>query len=124
MKKWRLSQSMDKYKALRKMYNDAGVKIYAFKLGLSPTMSDEEYDYTFNVAEALGANHLTMEMPGKGDCRSYSRAASSMVTNCAPPSAIVRKSFSSTSMRWPRPITKGWNVYVRTPHSKWSIKYR
>lgn len=63
MKKWRLSVSMDKYKALRKMYNDAGVKIYAFKLGLSPTMSDEEYDYTFNVAEALGANHLTMELP-------------------------------------------------------------
>jgi sugar phosphate isomerase/epimerase len=40
------------------------VKIYAFKLGLSPAMSEEEYDYTFNVAEALGANHLTMELPG------------------------------------------------------------
>jgi sugar phosphate isomerase/epimerase len=63
LKKWRLSVPMDQYKALRHMYNDAGVKIYAFKLGLTSTMSDEEYDYTFNVAEALGANHLTMELP-------------------------------------------------------------
>src|SRR4051812_4363527 len=28
LKKWRLGVSMDKYKALRKMYNDAGVDIY------------------------------------------------------------------------------------------------
>ncbi|HKD07076.1 MAG TPA: TIM barrel protein [Bryobacteraceae bacterium] len=63
LKDWRLSVSMDKYKALRKMYNDAGVNIYAFKLGLTMNMSNEEYEYTFNVAEALGANHLTMELP-------------------------------------------------------------
>ncbi len=63
LKKWRLSQSMDKFKELRKKYNDAGVSIYAFKLALTPNMSDEEYDYTFNVGEALGANHLTMELP-------------------------------------------------------------
>jgi len=63
LKDWRLSVPMDKYKALRKMYNDAGVHIYAFKLGLTLAMSDEEYAYTFNVAEALGANHLTMELP-------------------------------------------------------------
>src|SRR5262249_16793795 len=41
LKKWRLSASMDKYKALRKMYNDAGVNIYAFKLGLTKEMSNE-----------------------------------------------------------------------------------
>ena len=54
---------MDKFKELRKKYNDAGVRIYAFKLALSESMSDEEYEYTFDVAEALGANHLTMELP-------------------------------------------------------------
>jgi sugar phosphate isomerase/epimerase len=62
LKAWRLSVSMDKYKALRKMYNDAGVSIYAFKL-LSPTMSAEEFDYVFNVAEALGCTHTTLELP-------------------------------------------------------------
>jgi sugar phosphate isomerase/epimerase len=64
LKDWRLSVSMDKYKALRKLCNDAGVHIYAFKLGLTLAMSDDEYAYAFNVGEALGANHLTMELPG------------------------------------------------------------
>jgi sugar phosphate isomerase/epimerase len=63
MKDWRLSVSMDKYKAFRKMYNDAGVTIYAFKLPPTLNMSDQEYDYIWNVAETLGANHITMELP-------------------------------------------------------------
>ena len=62
LKTWRTSVSMDKFKALRKMYNDAGVSIYAFKL-LSPNMSDEEFEYVFNVAEALGCTHTTLELP-------------------------------------------------------------
>jgi sugar phosphate isomerase/epimerase len=53
---------MDKYKALRKMYNDAGVDIYAFKLEPNPNMSDEEYEYIFHVADTLGANHVTLEL--------------------------------------------------------------
>ncbi|MBS1854980.1 MAG: sugar phosphate isomerase/epimerase [Acidobacteria bacterium] len=63
MKQFRLSVSMDKYKAFRKMYNDAGVSIYAFKLPPAMNMSDQEYDYIWNVAETLGANHITMELP-------------------------------------------------------------
>ena len=62
LKAWRTSVSMDKYKALRKMYNDAGVSIYAVKI-LSPNMSDEEFEYVFNVAEALGCTHTTLELP-------------------------------------------------------------
>ena len=62
MKAWRTSVSMDKFKALRKMYNDAGVTIYAWKQ-LSTNMSDEEFDYIFNVAEALGCTHTTLELP-------------------------------------------------------------
>jgi sugar phosphate isomerase/epimerase len=63
LKDWRLSVSMDKYKALRKMYSDAGVSIYAFKLPPTMNMSDQEYEYIWNVAETLGANHVTMELP-------------------------------------------------------------
>ncbi|HVW11725.1 MAG TPA: hypothetical protein VHC90_24250 [Bryobacteraceae bacterium] len=64
VKDWRLSTSMDKFKALRKMYNDAGVTIYAFKIVAGqPAFTAEEYDYAFNVVEALGANQLTMEIP-------------------------------------------------------------
>jgi sugar phosphate isomerase/epimerase len=63
VKDWRLSVSMDKYKAFRKMYNDAGVSIYAFKLPPTMNMSDEEYDYIWTVGQTLGANHITMELP-------------------------------------------------------------
>jgi sugar phosphate isomerase/epimerase len=63
MKQWRLSVPMSKYKAFRKMYEDAGVKIYAFKLPPTMAMSGQEYDYIWNVGETLGANHITMELP-------------------------------------------------------------
>jgi sugar phosphate isomerase/epimerase len=66
LKAWRTSVSMDPFKKLRKMYNDAGVSIYAWKQ-LSPNMSDEEFEYIFNVAEALGATHTTLELPGGAD---------------------------------------------------------
>lgn len=59
---WRLSVSMDKFKALRKMYNEAGVSIYAVKI-MSTNMSDPELEYVFNVAEALGCTHTTLELP-------------------------------------------------------------
>jgi sugar phosphate isomerase/epimerase len=62
VRKWRTSVSMDKFKALRKMYNDAGVTIFATKM-LSTNMSDAEMEYVFNVAEALGATHTTLELP-------------------------------------------------------------
>jgi len=63
MRNWRLSVPMSKYKAFRKMYEDAGVKIYAFKLPPSLEMPDAEYEYIWNVGETLGANHITMELP-------------------------------------------------------------
>jgi sugar phosphate isomerase/epimerase len=44
------------------MYNDAGVTIYAWKQ-LNTSMSDEELEYIFDVAEALGCTHTTVELP-------------------------------------------------------------
>jgi sugar phosphate isomerase/epimerase len=61
LRAWRTSVSMDRFKALRKMYNGAGVTIFAWKQ-LSPNMSDEEFEYVFNVAEALGCTHTTLEL--------------------------------------------------------------
>ncbi len=60
-RKWRMGLSMDIFKDLRKMYNDAGVSIYAVKDVRQG--SDEELEYTFAVAEALGATHVTLELP-------------------------------------------------------------
>ena len=66
LRQWRTSVSMDKFRALRKMYNDAGVTMYAYKPdGIQKNMNttDAEYDYLFNVAKTVGASHLTMELP-------------------------------------------------------------
>jgi sugar phosphate isomerase/epimerase len=61
LRAWRTSVSMDRFKALRKMFNDGGVTIYAWKQ-LAPEMSDAEMEYVFNVAEALGCTHTTLEL--------------------------------------------------------------
>ena len=62
LRKWRTSASMDKYKELRRLYEDAGVKIYALKITPTPDMTDDEMDYAFNAGAAVGATHLTLEV--------------------------------------------------------------
>ncbi|MCX6329836.1 MAG: sugar phosphate isomerase/epimerase [Bacteroidia bacterium] len=63
-KKWRISAPMTKFKELRKMYNRAGVKIHIAKF--SPeNWSDEEIDYAFNTAKALGAKGVSTEIGDK-----------------------------------------------------------
>ena len=67
LRKWRTSLSLDRVREVRKLFNDAGVTIYAYKPdGLQKNMqtTDGEYDYVFSIASALGASHLTMELPG------------------------------------------------------------
>ncbi len=60
-RKWRLGLSMDIFKDLRKMYNDAGVTIYAIKD--LPMTTDEDLEFMLNVASTLGATHFTSELP-------------------------------------------------------------
>jgi sugar phosphate isomerase/epimerase len=62
LRKWRTGASMDKYRELRKMYEDAGVKIYALKISPTPDMTDDEMDYAFNAGAAVGAASLTLEV--------------------------------------------------------------
>ena len=52
------------YKALRKMYSDAGVGIHIVKFGNigDPGMSDEQIDFYFQAAKALGAKGITREI--------------------------------------------------------------
>jgi sugar phosphate isomerase/epimerase len=70
---WRLSVSMDKYKALRKMYNKAGVEIHIVKF--SPAnWSDEEIDYAFKAAKVMGAGGVTNEI-GEEACQRLGKFA-------------------------------------------------
>jgi len=56
--------SMEGFKALRKLYNDAGVNIHIVKFGNigNPNMPDEQIEYYFEVAKALGAKGITREI--------------------------------------------------------------
>lgn len=61
---WRASVSMDKFEQLRKMYKDAGVSIYAYKPNaLGEDNTDAEVEYALRAAKALGATHVTVELP-------------------------------------------------------------
>lgn len=63
-RQFRITCPMEKYEELRKMYNDAGVNIHIVKF--SPeSWSDEEIDYAFNAAKALGAKGVSNEIGDK-----------------------------------------------------------
>ncbi len=68
---WRESAAMDRFKALRKLYNDAGVGIHIVKFGDigDKGMSDGVIDYYFNVAKALGARGITREISDEAAIR-------------------------------------------------------
>lgn len=73
IKAWRYSEdNLDKYVALRKKFNDAGISIHIYKWLAG--MSDEELDYSFKVAKALGAIGITTEI-GEEACTKVGAAA-------------------------------------------------
>jgi sugar phosphate isomerase/epimerase len=67
--RWRLALPMSIYTDFKKLYNDAGVTIYAVMdpansaSGSIPETTDDELDHTFQVAKILGATHVTSELP-------------------------------------------------------------
>ncbi|TFH27711.1 MAG: sugar phosphate isomerase/epimerase [Bacteroidia bacterium] len=70
---WRNSEeTMNKYAALKKKFNDAGVNIHIYKWEAGS--SDEELDYSFKVAKALGAIGITTEI-GEEACTRVGAAA-------------------------------------------------
>ncbi|GAB3274126.1 hypothetical protein GCM10027347_46820 [Larkinella harenae] len=61
---WRQQAPMAKFEQVRKLFNQAGVRIYGFKpdaFGLQA--SDAEIDYGMRAAKVLGANQVTLEHP-------------------------------------------------------------
>ncbi len=67
-RKWRLSLPMSKYEDIRKMYNKAGVDIHVAKF-VPSGWSDEEIDYAYNAAKALGAYGITDEFTDEASKR-------------------------------------------------------
>jgi hypothetical protein len=63
LRKWRLSRSMNEFKAFRKKYEDAGVLIQIVKVDGFADFTDDVTDYFFQAARALGAYAMSCEIP-------------------------------------------------------------
>jgi sugar phosphate isomerase/epimerase len=59
LRKWRLSVSLDHFKAVRKQFDDAGINLHAYNLSFNDSFTDEEIDRGFQMARALGVKVLT-----------------------------------------------------------------
>ena len=61
LKKWRTSMPMSKVEQARKLFDNAGIKVHIVKF--SPARwSDEEIDYAFKAAKAMGAKGVCDEI--------------------------------------------------------------
>jgi sugar phosphate isomerase/epimerase len=59
MRKWRQSISMDRFKDVRKKFADAGVDVRFFCYNMNQNTTDDDIEYAFQVAKALGARAIT-----------------------------------------------------------------
>ncbi len=62
LRQWRRSATMERAKAFRKMYEDAGVLIEIVKVDGIFKMSPEELDYVFTLAKTLGGRAISTEI--------------------------------------------------------------
>jgi sugar phosphate isomerase/epimerase len=69
LRTWRLAVPMDKVRAFRKKYNDAGVLIEIVKFDGIYQYADDVLDYAFNLAKNLGARAISTEIAEEGPKR-------------------------------------------------------
>ncbi len=59
LRKWRLSVSLDEFKAIRRKFDAAGVNLYAYNYSFRENFTDEELERGFKMAQALGVKIIT-----------------------------------------------------------------
>ena len=57
--KWRLSEPLETFKAVRTKFDNAGIKLYAYNYSLRDANSDEEFERGFQMAKAMGIDKIT-----------------------------------------------------------------
>lgn len=63
LRKWRLEIGLDRYRAVAKKFQDAGLKFFSYNLSFNDSYSDEEIDKGFQMTKALGTNIITASSP-------------------------------------------------------------
>jgi sugar phosphate isomerase/epimerase len=69
LRTWRLSVPMERVREVRKRFDEAGILVEIVKVDGIITMSDEETDYAFDLAKALGARAISTEIAVEGTQR-------------------------------------------------------
>ncbi len=59
LRQWRLSASMDKFKDVRRKFDAAGIDLRILCFNMTQAITDEEIDYAFAMAHALGAKAIS-----------------------------------------------------------------
>src|SRR4029079_1173701 len=60
MRKWRSTLSMDKFKDVRKKFDDAGIQLRLLTYNMTVnTTKDQDIEYVFEMAKALGVRGIT-----------------------------------------------------------------
>src|SRR5580693_2361151 len=59
LSKWRTTVSMDVFKDVRKKFDNAGIKLYAYNYSFRNEFSDDEVARGFDMAHALGVDIIT-----------------------------------------------------------------
>lgn len=58
-REWRLKTGPEYYEAIRRQFEDSGLRIYYYNINLNETFTDAERDKAFEAAKALGAFCIT-----------------------------------------------------------------
>jgi sugar phosphate isomerase/epimerase len=59
LRKWRLATSPDTFKTVKKKFNDAGIGIHILCFNQRLTATDDEIEYAFQMAKALGVKAIS-----------------------------------------------------------------
>jgi sugar phosphate isomerase/epimerase len=59
LRKWRLSAPMDRFKEVRKTFDDAGITLALLCFNMNQSTTDDEIEYGFQMAKALGVKAMT-----------------------------------------------------------------
>jgi sugar phosphate isomerase/epimerase len=59
LRKWRASIAIDRFKDVRKKFDDAGIAIGLLCFNMTQSITDDEIDYGFQMAKALGVKAMS-----------------------------------------------------------------
>lgn len=59
VRKWRTTVPLEKFKAVRQMFTDAGINLHAYNLSFRKDFTDDEINRGFEMAKALGVKVIT-----------------------------------------------------------------